>query len=98
MPLIFAFCFLPNVPRAFRVASALAALATFCSGVSGVRLDGVNPKSARRGALRAVDFNHVLTQGADDLGHFRVQRLVRRRRVDPLGSRVDDGVGGIDAV
>src|SRR5580693_5184361 len=49
VPLIFAFSFLPIVPRALRVAAAFWALATACSGVSVAFLGGVKPKSARTG-------------------------------------------------
>ena len=48
-PLIFAFCFLLVVPRAFRVAAAFCARRTSSSDVSGDRLGAVKPKSLSTG-------------------------------------------------
>jgi len=48
---IIAFCFLPIVPLALRVASLLAMAAACCSVVSGVFFGAANPKSASLGLV-----------------------------------------------
>ena len=62
VPFTKAFCFLPNVPRASRVALALAAAATLCAAVRGAgSFLGLTWKSAR--TLRSISTMYPATSG-----------------------------------